>query len=126
MFYGKIQREFEKQGTPLHERGPTDMHEVYFEKQGSVLTVKPEGRLDSVTSPVLEGELKKHLDGVQEVIMDFTGVNYISSGGLRLLLTTGQQMQGRGGNIKVIHVNENIYDVFELVGLTDAVAVEKD
>ena len=102
------------------------MHETFFEKQGSVLVVKPEGRLDSVTSPVLEGELKKHLDGVRDVVMDFTGVNYISSGGLRLLMTTGQQMHGRGGSIKVIHVNEYIYDVFELVGLTDAVPVEKD
>ena len=102
------------------------MHEIYFEKQGSVLTVKPEGRLDSVTSPVLEGELKKHLDGVRDVIMDFTDVNYISSGGLRLLLTTEQQLEGKGGSIKVIHVNEYIYDVFELVGLTDAVAVEKE
>ncbi len=102
------------------------MADTIFEIEGSTLTVKPEGRLDSVTSPLLDGELKKHLDGVRDVVMDFTDVNYISSGGLRVLLTTAQLLQGRGGSIKVIHVNEYIYDVFELVGLTDVVAVEKD
>ena len=50
------------------------MSATVFEMQGNVLTVKPEGRLDTATSPILENELKKHLDGVHEIIMDFSNV----------------------------------------------------
>ena len=102
------------------------MSKTIFEKQGSVLNIKPENRLDTTTAPVLEAELKEHLDGVQEIIMDFTNVEYISSGGLRVLLTTEQKMEDRGGRLKLIHVNELILEVFSLVGFMDIVEVEQD
>ena len=103
------------------------MSATVFEKQGSRLTVKPEGRLDTATSPILESEMQPYLeDGVQDVIMDFTKVEYISSGGLRLMLTTDQQLESRGGSMKIIHVNENILEIFSLVGFTDIITVEKD
>jgi len=102
------------------------MSATIFEKQGNVLTVKPEGRLDTATSPVLENELKKHLDGVQEIIMDFSNVDYISSGGLRVLLATEQLMEARDGSIKLIHVNQHIIEIFELVGFMEVIKVETD
>ena len=102
------------------------MSATVFEKKGTLLTVKPEGRLDTTTSPVLESELRQYLDGVQEVIMDFTGVEYISSGGLRVLLATEQLLENRGGSMKLIHVNEHIIEIFELVGFMDVVNVERD
>lgn len=102
------------------------MSNTIFEKQGSILTVKPEGRLDTATSPVLESELRGYLDGVQEIIMDFEKVGYISSGGLRVLLATEQLLEDRGGSMKLIHVNEHILDIFELVGFMEMVKVESD
>ncbi len=102
------------------------MSATVFEKQGSRLTVKPEGRLDTATSPILESEMQPYLDSVQDVIMDFTKVEYISSGGLRLMLTTDQQLENRGGSMKIIHVNENILEIFSLVGFTDIITVEHD
>ena len=102
------------------------MSATVFEKKGTLLTVKPEVRLDTTTSPVLESELRQYLDGVQEVIMDFTGVEYISSGGLRVLLATEQLLENRGGSMKLIHVNEHIIEIFELVGFMDVVNVERD
>ena len=101
------------------------MSTTIFEKQGSNLTVRPKGRLDTVTSPVLEQELQQYLDGVQYVTMDFTEVEYITSGGLRVLLATDQILEDRGGNLRVIHVNEHILEVFQLVGFMEIVDVEE-
>ena len=102
------------------------MSDTSFEKQGSTLIVKPRGRLDLVSSPTLEKDLKEHMDGVQEIIMDFTDVEYLSSGGLRVLLTTEQQLEKNGGNMTVIHANDYILEVFELVGFMDVIKVIKD
>ena len=102
------------------------MSDTSFEKQGSTLTVKPNGNLDLVTSPVLEKEIQEHMDGIQEMILDFTDVGYISSGGLRVLISMEQQLEKLGGGMKIIHANESILDVFELVGFMDVVTVVKD
>ena len=101
------------------------MSTTIFEKQGSNLTVRPKGRLDTATSPVLEQELQQYLDGVQYVTMDFTEVEYITSGGLRVLLATDQILEDRGGNLRVIHVNEHILEVVQLVGFMEIVDVEE-
>lgn len=102
------------------------MSDTIFEKQGSTLIVKPRGRLDLVSSPTLEKDLKEHMDGVQEITMDFSDVEYLSSGGLRVLLTTEQQLEKNGGNMTVIHANDYILEVFELVGFMDVIKVIKD
>ena len=88
--------------------------------------MKPRGRLDLVSSPTLEKDLKEHMDGVQEIIMDFTDVEYISSGGLRVLISVEQQLEKNGGNMTVIHANDYILEVFELVGFMDVIKVIKD
>ena len=102
------------------------MSAAIYEKQGNVMTIKPQGRLDTATSPVLEKEMREHLDGIQELIMDFANVEYISSGGLRILLTTERQMENRGGSMKVIHVNQHILEIFDLVGFMDVITVARD
>ncbi len=101
------------------------MSTTIFEKQGKALTVKPQGRLDAVSSPVLEKEMQEYLDDVQEITMDFTDVEYISSGGMRVLLATEQRMEDCDGSLRLIHVNEYILEVFELVGFIDIVNVEE-
>ena len=102
------------------------MSATVFEKQSSTLTVWPEGRLDTATAPVFEAELRQMMDGVQEIILDFSKVTYVSSGGLRVLLATEQTMENRGGSMKLIHVNGYIMEIFDLVGFMDVVTVERD
>ena len=102
------------------------MSSTTFEKQGSSLLVKPEGRLDTAASNVLERELHSHLDGVQYLTMDFSEVEYVSSGGLRVLLATEKLLKDRGGTMQVVHVNEYILEVFDLVGFRDVVTVVTD
>ena len=82
-----------------------------------------EGRLDTVTAPELEAELKETLDGLTSLIIDFEKLEYISSAGLRVLLAA-QKVMGRQGTMKVIHVNEPIMEIFEVTGFTDILTIE--
>ena len=87
-------------------------------KQDAQLIVALEGRLDTTTSPELEADLKASLDGVSELIMDFEKLEYISSAGLRVLLAAHKTMSSRGG-MKVIHVSEEVMEIFEVTGFSD-------
>lgn len=102
------------------------MPETIFEKKDDTLNVRPAGRLDTATSPVFEKELRQHLDGVQHIVMDFTDVEYVSSAGLRTLLTAERLMEDRDGGVRLTHVNANILEVFEMVGFMEIVTVERD
>ena len=97
-----------------------------FKKDGATLTVKPAGMLDTATAPELEKEMRPHLDGVREVIMDFTNVDYISSSGLRILLLLAQQMEERDGSVRLVHVNEYATEIFRLVGFLKVLPIELD
>ena len=68
-------------------------------------------------------ELQEHLDGVKDVTMDLAAVEYISSGGLRMMQATEQLLEQKGGALKVINANEYILEVFDLVGFMDVVEV---
>ena len=92
-------------------------------QNGSALTVALEGRLDTTTAPDLEKELKTGLDGVNELIMDFSKLDYISSAGLRVLLSAHKQMSKLGG-MKVTNVNEMVMEVFEVTGFSDILTIE--
>lgn len=85
---------------------------------GSTLTVAVEGRLDTVTAPQLEKELKGSLDGVKELILDFAKLDYISSAGLRVLNST-QKIMAKQGSMKVINVNDIVGEVFEITGFSE-------
>ena len=93
------------------------------EKQGTVLIVRPEGRLDTLRAPQLEQELQPRLEGVSQVMMDFSNVLYISSGGLRLLLCLEQTMEDRGGEVQVTHANEAVLNILDMAGFMDIVRV---
>ena len=91
-------------------------------KQDAALTVELEGRLDTTTAPELEKELKD-LEGVNELTLNFAGLEYISSAGLRVLLSAHKIMSRKGG-MKVTHVNEIVNEVFEVTGFSDILTIE--
>ena len=82
-----------------------------------------EGRLDTVTAPELESELKDSLSGLTTLIFDFEKLEYISSAGLRVLLST-QKVMAKQGEMKIIHVNETIMDIFDITGFIDILTIE--
>ena len=91
--------------------------------EGSTLTIALEGRLDTTTSPELEKELEQSLESVTELIWDFHQLEYISSAGLRVLLTTQKKMK-ENGSMKVIGCNEMILDIFETTGFSEFLIIE--
>ena len=91
--------------------------------EGSKLTVALEGRLDTTTAPELEEALKDALEKVDDLTMDFSGLEYISSAGLRVLLAT-QKIMNKQGAMRVINVNEVVMDVFDVTGFADILTNE--
>ena len=89
----------------------------------SELTVALAGRLDTTTAPELEKELKASLDGMTALSIDMAGLEYISSAGLRVLLSA-QKIMNKQGEMTVIHVNETIMEIFEVTGFSDILTIE--
>ena len=87
------------------------------------LTVALTGRLDTTTAPELEKELKTSLDGVTALIIDMAALDYISSAGLRVLLSA-QKIMNKQGEMKVVHVGETIMEIFEVTGFSDILTIE--
>jgi len=87
------------------------------------LTVVLTGRLDTITAPELEKELKASLDGVSALTIDMAALEYISSAGLRVLLSA-QKIMNKQGEMKVVHVNETIMEIFEVTGFSDILTIE--
>ncbi len=82
-----------------------------------------EGRLDTVTAPELESELKESLSAVTDLTFDFEKLDYISSAGLRVLLAA-QKMMSKQGSMKLVKVNETIMEILEVTGFTDILTIE--
>ena len=91
--------------------------------EGTVLTIALEGRLDTTTSPDLEETLAASLDGVTALVFDFTKLDYLSSAGLRVLLSAQKRMN-RQGSMKLVHVNDAVKEVFDITGFADFLTVE--
>ena len=96
---------------------------IEHKENGTELTVALEGRLDTTTAPELEADLKNSLDGLTVLILDFEKLEYISSAGLRVLLSA-QKVMNRQGTMKVIHVGEVIKEIFEVTGFSDILTIE--
>ena len=99
------------------------MLNINKQAENGKLVIALEGRLDTTTSPVLEVELKSSLDGVTELIMDFEKLEYISSAGLRVLLSA-QKVMNKQGSMKLIHVCDPVMEVFEVTGFSDILTIE--
>ena len=91
---------------------------------GNALEISLEGRLDTMTAPELEAELNQSLGSVDSLTLDFSKLEYISSAGLRVLLSAHKVFAGKGG-MKVTNVNEIVQEVFEVTGFADILNIEK-
>ncbi len=91
--------------------------------ENNALTVILEGRLDTITAPNLEAELKDAVDSVGELTFDFEKLEYISSAGLRVLLSAQKRMSGHGV-MKITHVSETVMEIFEVTGFSDILTIE--
>ena len=99
------------------------MLNIEKEQNAAALSVKLSGRLDTTTAPELESVLKDSLDGVSALTIDMAGLEYISSAGLRVLLSA-QKIMNRQGEMKLVHVNETILEIFEVTGFSEILTIE--
>ena len=90
---------------------------------GKTLAVVLEGRLDTVTAPQLDAELKADIGGVEKLSLDFSKVEYISSAGLRVLLGA-QKVMNKQGEMVVRNTNETIQEIFDITGFADLLTIE--
>ena len=81
------------------------------------------GRLDTTTAPQLETELKQNISGVEELVLDLAALEYLSSAGLRVLLSA-QKVMNCQGSMVVKHVNETVMEIFEVTGFVDILTIE--
>lgn len=92
-------------------------------QDGTNLEIALEGRLDTMTAPELEKELNASLDAADTLTLDFADLAYISSAGLRVLLSAHKAMSRKGG-MKVVNVNEIVKEVFDVTGFADILTIE--
>lgn len=93
-------------------------------QEDSKLTVALEGRLDTVTAPQLEAELRTAVNGVSELVFDLGALDYVSSAGLRVLLSA-QKVMNRQGGMTVRNVKPEIMEIFEVTGFVDILNIEE-
>jgi anti-sigma B factor antagonist len=99
------------------------MLNIKMDKNGDQMTVSLEGRLDTTTAPDLEKQLKSELGSTKELIFDFEKLDYISSAGLHVLLST-QKVMNKQGSMVVRKVSDSIKEIFDVTGFVDILTIE--
>lgn len=94
---------------------------IVKELEGTTLTVKLEGRLDTLTAPELEEDMQGSLEGVTDLVVDLEALEYVSSAGLRVLLRLMKQMKQQ---MVIRNVSELVNEVFEVTGFSDIFTIE--
>lgn len=96
---------------------------IEIKKNEKEITIEVGGRLDTITAPVLEKTVDDNIDGIESLILDFKGLEYISSAGLRVLLGTQKKMKNRG-SMKLTSVCQEVMEVLEMTGFADILVIE--
>ena len=95
------------------------VQEVIGDGEHPVVRIAPQGRLDAVTVPSLETVLQEHLDaGHVQLVVDLSGVSYLSSSGLRALLRARRQAQSGKGDVVLSSMTPRVREIFDMVGFT--------
>ena len=92
--------------------------------EGGRLNIALEGRLDTITAPQLESEIRSSINEVTELDFDFKDLTYVSSAGLRVLLSA-QKIMNKQGKMTIRNANEDIMDIFEVTGFIDILNIEE-
>ena len=119
--YGIILKSYD---TNNEKQEDTNMLNIKRSEENEAASFALEGRLDTVTAVELEKAIQQTLPGVKAVTLDFEKLDYISSAGLRVLLSAQKQMNAKGGDMKLRRVNENILEIFAVTGFSDILTIE--
>ena len=95
---------------------------IEIKRNGNTTTIEVVGRLDTITAPTLEKTITESIANIANLVLDFSGIEYISSAGLRVLLGAQKKMQ-KIGSMKVVNVCESVMEVFEMTGFADILTI---
>jgi anti-sigma B factor antagonist len=96
---------------------------IEIKKNLDEITISITGRLDTTTAPALEKTINENFEGAKTLILDLKNLEYISSAGLRVLLSAQKKMQ-QVGTMKITNVCELVMEVFEMTGFADILTIE--
>lgn len=102
--------------------------EIRKEKDGNKFIMYVQGAIDTTTSPSLEIEVLeaiKKVKGIEELIIDLSNTNYVSSAGLRVFLKTHKQLDSMGGKFIIKHPREEVMEVFDMTGFSTFLTIEE-
>ena len=99
------------------------MLNIEKKSEGNNLTIELTGRLDTTTAPDLEKGVKGNIEGVESLVFDFNALEYISSAGLRVLLSA-QKIMNKQGEMVVKNVSDDLKEIFEITGFSDILNIE--
>ena len=96
---------------------------IEIKKNAAETMIRIDGRLDTITAPVLDKTINEEIGDTKNLILDMKSLEYISSAGLRVLLGAQKKMQ-KIGSMKVVNVCEAVMEVFEMTGFADILVIE--
>ena len=96
---------------------------IEIKTNAEVTTIDIVGRLDTITAPELDKTINEDIADVKNLVLNFKGLEYISSAGLRVLLGAQKKMQ-KVGTMKLVNVCEEVMEVFEMTGFSDILTIE--
>ena len=96
---------------------------IEIKKNENETVIEIVGRLDNITAPALDKTINDDIGDAKNLVLDVKGMEYISSAGLRVLLSAQKKMQ-KIGSMKVINVCEEVMEVFEMTGFADILVIE--
>ena len=96
---------------------------IEIKRNAEEIVLEIVGRLDTTTAPALDKTINENVNDIKKLTLDFKGLEYISSAGLRVLLGAQKKMQ-QIGSMKVINVCESVMEVFEMTGFADILVIE--
>jgi anti-anti-sigma factor len=104
------------------------MKEIEIEKEtrGSILILRIKGRLDTITSPAAERQIFDFIGtGQHHLLLDFKEMNYLSSAGMRMLLSTAKKLKALSGKLVLCSLTENVGDILRMSGFDHVLAITK-
>ena len=96
---------------------------INIKKENDTTIFEISGRLDTTTAPELEKAINDEGEALKNLVLDFNGVDYISSAGLRVLLTAQKKMNVQG-SMELVGVSESVMDIFEMTGFADILVIK--
>ena len=99
--------------------------DITVNAEGAKAQIQVAGKLTVQTSPDLESVISGLSSEVCDLDIDLSGVEYISSAGLRVLVAADKLATSRGGSMRLLHPNSEVYDVFDMTGLIDVFTIVK-